>query len=143
MNPLLPLHLLAVGCWIGCLVVETVVETSRDYGDEQPFLPAKLHRTIDLYVELPILALLFVSGFLLIDWSTLGGLLLVKVLCGTGAILANLGCAVVVFKRKRWADLRDADSVAAQNRNLQLVSALFFPLSLATLAIGIHRLVSG
>ncbi len=143
MNLLLLLHLLAVGIWIGCIAVETVVEVSRDYGDEQLFVPAKLHRTIDLFVEIPVLTLLFVSGFLLIEWSALGGLLLAKVLCGTGAILANLACAVVVFKRKHWADLRDEDGVAGQNRNLAILGAFFFPLSIATLAIGAYLLVSG
>jgi hypothetical protein len=143
MTPLLLLHLLAVGIWIGCIAVETVVEVSGDYGDEQAFLPAKLHRSIDIFVEIPVLALLFITGLLLIDWNTLGGLLLVKVLCGTGAILANLACAVVVFRRKRWADLRDTDSIARENRYLAILSALFFPLSLAALSIGIYRILGG
>jgi len=143
MSALLALHLLAVGIWVGCIAVETVVELSGDYGDEQPYLPAKLHRAIDLYIEIPVLAALFVTGFLLVDWSTLGGLLLVKVVCGIGAILANLGCAVAVFRRKRWADLRDEAGVAKSNRHLSLLGALFFPLSLATLGIGLYLLLVG
>ena len=131
MSPLLALHLLAVGIWIGCIAVETMVEVSSDYGDEQPFPPAKLHKAIDLYMELPVLALLFTGGFLLIDWSTSGDLLLVKVLCGTGAILANLGCAVVVLRRKRSAALRDGDAVAIRNRHLGLLGTAFFPPSIA------------
>jgi hypothetical protein len=142
MSTLLSLHLLAVGIWVGCIAVETVVELSGDYGDEQPYLPAKLHRAIDLYIEIPVLTALLVTGFLLVDWSTLGGLLLVKVLCGIGAVATNFGCAVVVFKRKRWADLRDEAGVETSNRHLAVLGALFFPLSLATLAIGLYLLLA-
>ena len=123
-------HLAALFFWAGLVVCETVVEFSP--------LPlatrASLHWWIDAFVELPVLALIILSGTVLVSrLPELTPLHWVKIACAAIAIGANLACAGAVRLRYRNA----ATPVGAKYDHWVKRAWVGVPFGLAALYIGL------
>lgn len=127
MSAWLMIHLLAAGLWLGCVLVEVAFERSlAAHGHWQ--LLAQLHDRVDRWVELPILAVVALTGAWLL-YSRFGsveqsGWLQVKIAFGALAVLANLYCAALVFRRHRLAEVDDLEAVKRVDHLQHKVGAL-------------------
>jgi len=129
-------HLLFLGLWGGVVFGELVLELSpRDAGDMRTV--ARIHFWTDLLVELPLLAMVLISGVVLarrLDHFTT--LHWIKVACALAAAASNVAAAVVVVKRQRHRD--DPAALARFGRWVKL-SGLGVPFALVALYIGLAR----
>ena len=103
MEPLIGAHLLSLGLWGGLVFGEIVFEFQMFRGRLDQLDVADLHRITDRYLELPILALVMATGWMLWQRSGYPDELLPKVLFGLGAVLANVICYIIVELRAATA----------------------------------------
>lgn len=115
---LLPLHLLAVGLWLGCVLTEVLFERALlAGGPEQHLSLARLHRRVDLVVEIPAFVLVLASGAFMLAAAVPGPLLQAKIGFGLLAVAANVGCVRLVLRRAaaadagRWAEFARLDQL--------------------------------
>jgi hypothetical protein len=107
---LLPLHIVAVGVWLGCVLTEALFERALlGKGREQELLLAGLHWRVDLIVEIPAFVVALLTGALMLQSATPSALLHAKIGFGLLAAAANVYCVWLVFRRLaharagRWA----------------------------------------
>ncbi|MCL1961640.1 MAG: hypothetical protein FWG56_07705 [Desulfovibrionaceae bacterium] len=104
MNAVLPLHLTLAGLWVGCVLTEVFFERALlGHGHEQERVLAQLHRKVDLWIELPALIGVFLTGGTMLHRAQRDPWLMGKVACGLLAVLANLYCVYLVLQRARCA----------------------------------------
>lgn len=124
MNTFLFLHLILLGLWGGCVAVEMVLEFSTGNDIKKKHHTAQLHYLIDIYVELPILIMVLLSGLFLLSISRLTDpLYAAKVVAGLFPVVINFLCIIPVVKRKRASDKNDEPQM---DRNTKLIYLAFF-----------------
>lgn len=96
MDPLIILHLTALSFWLGVVSVEFIFERAK-IGKE---VVIRLHKLTDRYVELPIIAIVFITGLML--WARTSWSLdyFPKVFFGFLAVASNIFCYYYVETRK-------------------------------------------
>ena len=133
------LHIFSVGIWFGCANIEIILEFMRRRDSSLQYAVAKFHYYIDIFVEVPAIIIILVTGFLLLDMSEMSALRLIKVVCGFLAILATMLSVVIVFRRRYAVD---ADNRAAVDKNDKLFDiiayAIVAPLLNIALWIGLY-----
>lgn len=100
MRTLVLVHALLGAAWLGCIATEVVAERCLGAaGWPAQRQLARLHWQIDRWVELPLALLTAALGGW--GWSGAGvdGPLRLMALAGSAAVLANLGCAWLVWRR--------------------------------------------
>lgn len=130
-------HLLVLGAWGGLVAAELVIELSaRATADLRA--AAALHYKLDLWVELPVLVMVLVSGSLLTlrVWP-LDALHALKIGCGLGAVVANLYCVVQVIRRHRARD--DEAALRLRTRRVYASAVVGVPLALVAAYVGWMR----
>jgi hypothetical protein len=134
------LHLFLLGLWLGCVMVEGVLEffARRDRGTEKKV--AELHFWIDVLVEIPAFLGVLVTGLVLIDGHALSGLLLVKIAFGMAAIVVNALCVLPVVRRRFAAARSEEENVRRQSKWIGLAFVVGLPLGFAAMGLGLHRL---
>lgn len=96
----LPAHLVCVGLWLGCVLTEVAFErTLAGKGPATAELLADLHWRVDAWIELPVLCAVLVSGALLLQHATISALLVLKLVAAGLAMISNLACACLVWRR--------------------------------------------
>ena len=101
---LLPLHLVFVGLWLGCVLTEALFERALlGKGRAQESILASLHRKVDILVEIPAFLGVLMTGALMLGSASPNGLLQMKIGFGVLAILANAYCVWLVFRRSAHA----------------------------------------
>jgi hypothetical protein len=145
MDPLIGAHLLSLGLWGGLVSVEIVFELQMFRGRLDPLDVADLHRITDRFLELPILALVMATGWMLWQRNDYSDELLPKVLFGLGAVLANVVCYIVVELRASTATrirLEKQTAKAYPNtsrlRQLSTVLAATIVLGLMSAAVALY-----
>ena len=136
---LLTLHLLALGIWIGVVGAEFVIEFDGMKSDEAAMRAAKMHYLTDIWVEAPAFTVVLVTGVLMLGEQHLTGLFLYKVILGTLAVVFNIVCVVAVFRRRKYAELGDVESMHAAN-GLMKVGAWVIPTFLGAFLIAMYLL---
>ncbi len=96
---MLLLHMLAVGAWLGLVMVEGVVERTHRAEPKVAAIVADIHYRSDLYIELPLLVLVLVSGIWLFELERFSGWYAAKVILGCLSIAINLFCILPVVRR--------------------------------------------
>lgn len=127
------IHGAAAGAWLGVVAAETVLEFSgRDAPSRR--LVAHLHAWIDYLFEGPLVAIVLVTGSVLLAraWPA-PPLLLVKAGAGLLAVIANIICIPLVLVRARATN---DDEVRRLFRPIQL-TGLAIPFGLLALALGL------
>ena len=131
---LLQVHIVAASAWLGVVAGESVME---HYGRDAASLRliAQMHRWIDILFEGPLVAIVLVTGGLLLAraWPA-PPLLLIKVGAGLIAVIANSICIPLVHAR---AHSNDDARVRALTRGIK-ITGLAIPFGLAALAIGLY-----
>lgn len=129
---LLQLHAAAVCAWMGAIAAESVLELYTSDSSTRR-LVAAVHAWIDLLFEGPLVALVLITGALLLArvWPA-SPILLVKVGAGLVTVIVNLVCMVLVRRRAKTGD--DAD-MRRLTRKIRL-TGLAIPFGLLALIIG-------
>ncbi len=133
------LHLFFIAMWAGCVLVELVVEV-RGYRDpELAASAARMHYSIDLFVEIPIFLAVLITGILLIDPSRFSPLYFTKIGAGLIAIVANIYCVIPVILRHQA--LKEGNSQKVRTYTKMVFGAFFgVPFGLVAFFIGLSFL---
>jgi hypothetical protein len=129
---LLQIHAAAVCAWFGVIAAETALELhEREPAGRR--LIASVHAWIDILLEGPLIALVLVTGAMLLAraWPA-PPLLMLKVGAALIGVVANLICIVLVRARVKATD--DA-RVSKLTRQIRL-TGLAVPFGLAAMIIG-------
>jgi hypothetical protein len=133
-------HVFALGVWLGCVTIESVLEA---FGHRDPALRpavARIHFWIDMLVEVPAFALVAGSGAMMLRLELLHGAYALMVITGSIAIAVNLWCVLPVVRRRSAAESNDAAGIEAQSRRIYRAFAVGVPLGLMALLAGLlHR----
>ncbi len=111
-NWLTAIHLACAALWIGCILTEALFERALLAGDRAShLLLARLHVRVDLLVEIPAFTGVLITGALLgsLDHSA-SSAITTMMLSGLGAIIANIYCVWLVFRRRDAAEAADWES---------------------------------
>jgi len=139
MNTWLVTHLIFIGFWGGCVAVEMVMEFWGRKNLERKHQTAQLHFLIDVYIEIPILLIVLVSGIALFDVNNLVfPTYKIKIIAGLIPVLINVFCLIPIIKRKYASDQNDVESM---DRNTRLIFICFFTglaSAMVALAAGLH-----
>jgi uncharacterized membrane protein len=140
---LLPVHIIAVGIWLGCVLTEALFERALlGAGREQELLLAGLHRRVDLLVEIPAFVVALLTGALMLHNAAPSALLHVKIGFGLLAAAANAYCVWLVFRRfaharaGRWAAFDRVDQLQHKFGAVVLVGIV------VALSIGVYLRVA-
>ena len=99
---LLLVHLVFAGLWLGCVLTEVLFERALlGRGRNYDVILAGLHRRVDLFVELPAFVAVLVTGALMVANTIPSTVLNVKIAFGILAVIANVYCVSLVFRRAR------------------------------------------
>jgi putative copper export protein len=134
---LLHIHIVAASFWIGMIVVETLVELQAAKGSAQDLhFVARAHKTVDTYFEGPVVAIVLVTGSILLyqAWPDISFLLAVKVIAGLLAVVINIICIYFVLAR---VNAKDEQSFQMWQRRVLQIGP-FIPVAYLALAIGIY-----
>jgi hypothetical protein len=141
---LLPVHLVFVGLWLGCVLTEALFERALlGQGRGNELILARLHKRVDLFVEIPAFVMVLLTGGALLAQTAATPLLHTKVGFALVAIAANIYCVYLVFRRERfaannqWADFEATDHKQHKFGAVVLLGMLF------ALAIGLYLYSGG
>jgi hypothetical protein len=133
-------HLAAIAAWGGLVAAEIIIEFGGRFSERLQYATARLHYWSDVYVEIPLLFTVLLTGFVLLMGTQPDALLWTKVACGLGAVGANAACVVVVFRRNHVA--LAGENVVVMTRLSRWVFRTAFvgaPLAVVALWIGGFR----
>ncbi len=113
---LLPLHLLLIGVWLGCVITEALFERALlGQGRPQELILTRLHKRVDLFVEIPAFVGVLLTGGAMLSHAPASAWLHAKVGFGLIAIAANAWCVWLVWRRAslaeqgKWAEFEAVD----------------------------------
>ncbi len=132
---LLTLHIIIASSWLGLVAGETAMELSAKKRETKAFV-AQVHRTIDIYIEGPLMSLTLITGAILLMnmWPEVSALLWVKVAAGLVAVVANIICIYWVVERARATDDAAFKSWAAKIR----LTGYTIPFGALALGLGVY-----
>ena len=142
MYPLAAAHILFLGLWGGLVLVEIAFEAQMFRGKMDERAVAVLHRITDRLIELPMLFVVLITGWLLWKQTGFDQTLLPKVMFGLGAVFANVICYVIVEMRASQA-LRTADSDDGGPGLRRLSIALAMTIAPGVLSAGVALFLGG
>jgi hypothetical protein len=137
MTPLLVLHLIAVGIWLGVIGAEFFIEFDAVKDDESHIKASKMHFATDIWIEIPAFLTVGITGLLMLNASHMEGLFLYKIIFGLLAIVFNLVCVVAVYRRRNFALLGDIAGMKTTNPLMRLGGAGFIPCFLIAIVLAI------
>jgi hypothetical protein len=136
------LHAILAAAWLGCVLTEVAFERLLlAQGAALHPLLGRLHRRVDLAIELPLLAGVAVSGALMLVMrgGVVDHLLAAKIVIGMIVIAANLWCIRLVLRRCAQALAGDTAGFAASDRAQHRWGAVVLLGLLAALVIALLR----
>ena len=112
---ILQVHVVAASAWMGLIAAEVIIELLAQDSTTRRFV-AEAHKRIDLFFEGPLVAIVLLSGCVLLYplLSSATPLLLFKVAIGFIAIVSNVVCICWVVGRARAKDGGDAERNAKE-----------------------------
>lgn len=140
MTPLQFAHILVLGLWGGCVLVEIFMELLALKNQTMKNAIPELHYRIDLYIEGPLLFFVLLTGMMMLDTQKLAGAYFVKVITGLAAVTMNLICVFFVVMRKRAADKNKLPIVEHYTRLVFATAVIGIPCGAASLFLGIRFL---
>jgi hypothetical protein len=139
---LLALHLIFAGVWLGCVLTEALFERALlGKGHTQEAILGALHKKVDIFVEIPALMLVLITGGMMLHTAPQSTLLFTKIGFGVVALLANLYCVWLVFKRSAYASEGDWVAFSRIDHIQHRVGAIVLIGILGALGIGLYLYV--
>ncbi len=112
-NLVLLLHIVFIGVWLGCVVTEALFERALlGQGRTQELILVGLHKRVDIFIEIPAFLVVLVTGGLMWANAAPSPALHAKIAFGLLAILANVVCVRLVFRRAKAATAGDWEQFA-------------------------------
>jgi hypothetical protein len=141
---LLPVHLTFIGIWLGCVLTEALFERALlGQGRDKELILARLHKRVDLFVEIPAFVIVLVTGSLMLAAANPTALLRVKIGLGLLAIAANVYCVHLVFRRERFAaDGRWLEFEAADHKQHKFGAVVLAGI-VSALGVGLYLFAGG
>lgn len=137
---ILPLHLVFIGIWLGCVLTETLFERALlGKGRAEELILVSLHKRVDLLIEIPAFLAVLVTGILMLPAVDTNPLLTVKVAFGLLAIAANVYCVRLVFRRASAANAGRQDEFSRLDHLQHRFGAVVLFAIVIALFIGIYR----
>ncbi len=134
---LLPIHLAFAGIWLGCVLTETLFERALlGKGREQELILVDLHKRVDLIVEIPAFLVVLVTGIMMLPDAGKNGLLLLKIIFGIIAIVTNIYCVLLVFRRAHAAHSGQWETFTHLDHRQHIYGAVVLLAIIASLALG-------
>jgi hypothetical protein len=134
---LLPVHLTSVGLWLGCVLTEALFERALlGHGRDKELILARLHKQVDLFVEIPAIVLVLLTGVALLTTAPAHSLLHVKIGFALLAIVANAYCVHLVFRREQFASSGQWDEFDAADNAQHKFGAIVLLGILMALTLG-------
>jgi hypothetical protein len=102
---ILQIHIVAASAWMGLIAAEVVIELLAHDKTTRRFV-AEAHKRIDLFFEGPLVAIVLLTGAVLLYrlWPSATPLLLLKVVISLIAVVSNVVCIHWVLGRARAKD---------------------------------------
>lgn len=136
---LLPLHLVFVGLWLGCVLTEALFERALlGQGRDKELILTRLHKRVDLFVEIPAFALVVTTGVFLLAGAPKSALFHLKLGCAFVAVVTNIYCVYLVFKRDRLARSGDWLAFEAADHLQHKMGAVVLLCILGALGLGLY-----
>ncbi len=136
---LLVIHLVFIGVWLGCVLTEALFERALlGQGRDQERILVRLHKRVDLMVEIPAFVIVLITGALMLSNATPSTALYAKIGFGLLAIAANSYCIWIVFRRARAANDGQWERFAHLDHLQHKVGALVLLGILGALSFGIY-----
>jgi hypothetical protein len=131
------MHLVFLCLWAGVVAAESVMELLPLRKKEMLKPVTIFHYYIDLFVELPIIMMVALTGLVTLLQVEVGLLHVVKIAAGCGAIIANLFCIWKVVERYRLLQAGATDDVLHKQHTTIIMSAVLgMPLAAAAAGLG-------
>lgn len=141
---LLPLHLVCVGVWLGCVLTEALFERALlGQGRAFELVLVALHKKVDLFIEVPAFVGVLVTGALMLHGAPPSNLLHAKAGLGILAIAANAYCVWLVFRRGAAAQAGDWETFARIDHAQHKWGAVVLICILAALGLGFYLFSHG
>jgi hypothetical protein len=141
-NIALLIHLVFFGVWLGCVLTEALFERALlGQGRVQERILVGLHKRVDLWIEIPAFSGVLISGLVLLSRSDWSPTLQMKVLFGLVAIVANIYCVGLVFRRAKAADSGDWARFEVLDHSQHKWGAVVLVGLLLALGLGVSLLV--
>ncbi len=135
-------HLLFVGVWLGCVLTEALFERALlGQGRAQELILVRLHKRVDVWIEIPAFMGVLISGGLLLSQATWSSTLQVKIIFGLVAIAANIYCVGLVFRRTKTAESGDWARFEALDHLQHKWGAVVLVAILLALGLGVSLLI--
>ncbi len=139
---LLPLHLVFVGLWLGCVLTEALFERALlGQGRDKELILSALHKRVDVFIEIPAIVLVLITGAMLLAQAPQASqtpLLHAKLGFALLAVACNMYCVHLVFKRHRLALQGHWQAFEAVDHLQHKVGALVLVGILGALGLGIY-----
>lgn len=136
---LLSIHLVFVGLWLGCVLTEVLFERALlNQGRTQELILVELHKRVDLFVEVPAFVAVLLTGALMLATTNPGPVLHAKIGFGLVAIVANLYCVWLVFRRAKAATAGQWEKFSHLDHLQHKFGAIVLLGILAALSVGIY-----
>jgi len=125
--------------WLGCVVTEGLFERALLAGDRSAHLVlADLHVRVDKFIEIPARLIVFFAGVWLWFHAASNGVAFYSMLtAGFIAIVANVYCVLLVFKRQGAAHAGDWDEFDRLNHLQHKIGAILLVGILVALVAGL------
>lgn len=141
---LLLLHLTFVGLWLGCVFTEALFERALwGHGRSNLMLVAGLHKRVDVLVEVPAFMGVLLTGLWMMDPAMRSSLLYAKLGFAGVAVVGNMYCVRLVFKRHLLARQGHWHAFSQIDRLQHKVGGVVLAGILAALGLGMYGWASG
>lgn len=136
MTVLLLTHIIAVGVWLGCIATESVMEAGREKSISHHQAVAEIHKWIDIFVEIPMVILVLVTGVLLFSQHPQPDIIKIKVALGLIAISLNLLCFYFIIKRNQLFITGNDTKATTFSKYQDIAGGIMIMCILAVVSIG-------
>jgi uncharacterized membrane protein len=134
------LHIAFVGIWLGCVLTAAFFERALlGQGRAAELILVGLHKRVDLSVELPAIAGVIVTGILMLGSARYGVAIIAKIALGMLAVVANLYCVFLVFRRTAAANAGDVSGFRRYDALQHKAGAVVLVAILGALALGLFE----
>lgn len=139
-------HIFALGIWLGCVIIEGILETAGHHDEALRATVARIHFRIDLLAEIPAFTLVAISGIAMLQPERMHGDYALMVIAGSVAIAVNALCVLPVARRRQLANRTGTEiarqELQAHTRRIYLAGVVGLPFAAAALYGGL-RITAG